>query len=106
MDGGIKIMKKDQFIKRMQLIQNFHSEQETLNLLIDKLVDGFPVVDMGNYLVNEILEMINEIMEIKDEDLLSWWLYEDVEKIIYDEDKEISVRTLEELYDYIKKENK
>lgn len=99
-------MKKDQFIKRMQLIQNFHSEQETLNLLIDKLVDGFPVVDMGNYLVNEILEMINEIMEIKDEDLLSWWLYEDVEKIIYDEDKEISVRTLEELYDYIKKENK
>ena len=99
-------MEKDQFIKRMQLIQNFHSEQETLNLLIDKLVDGFPVVDMGNYLVNEILEMINEIMEIKDEDLLSWWLYEDVEKIIYDEDKEISVRTLEELYDYIKKENK
>lgn len=99
-------MKKDQFIKRIQLIQNFHSEQETLNLLIDKLVDGFPVVDMGNYLVNEILEMINETMEIKDKNLLSWWLYEDVEKVMYDGDREISVRSIEELYDYIKKEYK
>jgi len=99
-------MEKDQFIKRMKLIQNFHSEQETLNLLIDKLVDGFPVVDMGNYLVDAILEMINESLTIKDKDLLSWWLYENVDKLIYDGDKEISVRTLEELYDYIKKENK
>lgn len=94
-------MKKDQFIKRMQLIQNFYSEQETLNLLIDKLVGGFSVVDIGNYLVNEILEMINESLEIKDENLLSWWLYEDVDKVIYYGDKEISVRTLEELYNYI-----
>jgi hypothetical protein len=49
--------------------------------------------------------MINEAMEIEDVDLLDWWLYEDVEKIIYvreeDSQEKISVRTLEELYDYI-----
>ena len=69
-------MTKEQFIKRMNLIQNFQSEQQTLSVLIDKITEGY-------------------------NDILAWWLYEDVDKVIYDKDKEISVRTLEELYDYI-----
>ncbi len=93
---------KEIFIKRMQLIQNFHSEQETLNVLIDKLTDGFPVVTIGEYLIREILNTLKEALGLnKDNDILDWWLYEDVEKVIYYQDEEISVRTLDELYDYI-----
>ena len=81
-EGG-EIVTKEQFNKRMELIQNFHSEQETLQVLIDKLTDGYSVVDMGNYLVEELVNIITEELHIKDKDLLFWWLYEDVEKIIY-----------------------
>lgn len=92
-------MTKEQFIKRMNLIQNFQSEQQTLSVLIDKITDGHNVVTIGNYLVSEMINMIEEDLDYRD--ILGWWLYEDVEKVIYDKDKEISVRTLEELYDYI-----
>ena len=97
-------MTKELFIKRMQLIQNFFSEQETLGALIRKLTDGHSVVTIGDYLVAEILTMINESLDIKDDALLSWWLWENAEKIIYDGDREISVKTLDELYDYIIRE--
>lgn len=95
------MMTKEQFIKRMSLIQNFHSEQETLSALINKLIDGYSVVTMGNYLVDNLVDMIEDDLGVLKDDWISWWLYEDVEKIIYDGDKEISVRTLGELYDYI-----
>ena len=85
----------------MSLIQNFHSEQETLSVLIEKIIDGWAIVTMGEYLVNEMIDMINESLNMEDKDLLYWWLYEDVKKIIYYDDKEINVETLEELYDYI-----
>jgi len=96
-------MNKEHFIKRMSLIQNFHSEQETLSVLIEKIIDGWAVVKMGSYLIDEIINMINESLHIEDKGLLSWWLYENVEKVIYypDINKEVSVRTLEELYNYI-----
>ena len=92
-------MTKETFIKRMGLIQNFHSEQQTLSVLINKITDGYNVVTIGDYLVSEMINIIEEDLGYKD--ILGWWLYEDVDKVIYDEDKEISVRTLEELYDYM-----
>ncbi|MFW5891140.1 MAG: hypothetical protein ACOCUI_02875 [bacterium] len=95
-------MTKKQFIKRMQLIQNFHSEQNTLSQIIERISDGHCVVNVGNYLIEEIIDMINEALNIKT-GLISWWLYEDVDKIIYDieNNKDISVKTLDELWDYI-----
>jgi hypothetical protein len=80
---------------------NFHSEQETLSALIHKISDGYCIITFGESLVDELLNSIEDDLRIKDDDILSWWLYEDVDKIIYDADKEISVRTLEELYNYI-----
>ena len=99
-------MTKENFIKRMYLIQKFHSEQDILSTLIDKISCGYTVVTIGSYLVEEMLDMINESLNIEDKELLSWWLYEDVDKVIYDKGKEISVGTLDELYDYIISVNK
>lgn len=96
---------KDQFTKAMSQIQNLHSQQDTLNKLIDKLTDGFSVVDIGNYVVEELINMININLDLEDKDLLGWWLYEDVEKIIYIDDKPIKVETLDELWDYIQNYN-
>lgn len=101
-------MNKEQFIKLMSLIQNYQSEQETLSALIKKLTDDYPIVIMGDDLIDGIINTLTDILYIEDEDLISWWLYEDVDKVIYDGkygENEISVRTLEELYDYIVKNN-
>lgn len=95
------MLSKELFIKRMSLIQNFHSEQETLSVLIEKIIDGWAIVTMGEYLIDEMIDMINESLNMEDKDLLCWWLYEDVKKVIYYEEEEIGVGTLEELYDYI-----
>lgn len=101
------MMTKEQFIKRMALIQNFHSEQETLSALIYKITDGYNVVTMGDSLISELLNIIEDDLGVgKNDDLIAWWLYEDVDKIIYHGDEEISVRALSELYDYIVNENK
>ena len=95
-------MTKDEFIRKTRLIQNFHSEQQTIQSLIDKISDGFPVVTIGDYLVAEVLRTISEQLNIpSDDDLLEWWLYEDVEKVIFEKDKRIDVSTLENLYDFI-----
>jgi hypothetical protein len=97
-------MNKNQFIKLMSLIQNFMSEQETLAALIKKLTSEYPIVIMGDNLINGIIDIIYDALHIEDEDLLGWWLYEDGDKVVYEGEhgeKVISVRTLDELYDYI-----
>lgn len=96
---------KEQFIKRIQLIQNFHSEQETLGVLIKKITDGYPIVTIGDYLVAEMIDMIEENLDHKD--MLEWWLYEDVEKIIYNSDNTVfaDVTKIEDLYDYMTNNN-
>ena len=98
-------MTKEQFIKRIQLIQNFHSEQETLGVLINKITDGYPIVTLGDYLITEMIDMIEENLGHKD--MLEWWLYEDVEKIIYNSDNTVfaDVTKLEDLYDYMVSNN-
>jgi hypothetical protein len=98
------MMNKDQFIKRMKLIQNFISEQDTLQVLINKLTDSHNVISMGDYIISEMINMIEEDLGYKD--ILDWWLFEDVEKAIYEDDEngneiENSVRTLDELYDFM-----
>jgi hypothetical protein len=97
-------MTKEKFVKRLGFIQNFQSEQQTLNVLIDKLTDGSACVNFGYSLIDEMIDMINEALHIEDDDLIFWWLYEDVDKVIYSGDDfktEIPVRTPAELYDYI-----
>lgn len=95
------MLSKKSFVKIIGLIQNFHGEQETLSVMIEKVIDGYAIVTIGNYLVNGIVDILNETLEIKDKNLLNWWLYEDVDKVIYFKGEVITVRTPEELYDYL-----
>lgn len=102
-------MTKELFIKRLRLLQNWQSQMETLGLLINKITDGYAVPVIGDYLVDEIIEMINESLKIEDKDLLSWWLYENVDKIIYGEfgdESQTDISTPEQLYDYIIRRHK
>ena len=97
------MMNKELFVERLRLIQNFESERETLGVLIDKITDGHSVVNIGDYLVIEMIDMIAESMKLKDRELINWWLYVDVEKVIFVDEIEVDIDTPEKLYDYIVK---
>jgi len=98
-------MTKELFIKKMSHIQNFQSQKQTLKAFISKLTNSNCYIEMGDYLIDDIINTITEELNISDKDLLFWWLYETVDKVIYitegEDKKEISIRTLEELYGYI-----
>ena len=37
------------------------------------------------------------------EDIISWWLYEDVEKVLEENGKTVELHTIEQLYNYVEK---
>ncbi len=97
-------MDKKDFIRKMQLIQNFHSEQETVAALINRITDSSSVVvKIGNYLVESIIISITKELGLLESNnhWIEWWLYEDVDKVVYDDDEIINVETLDNLYDFL-----
>ena len=97
------MMTKEQFVKRIKLIQNFYSEQDTLAVLINKITGGGSIVIIGDYLVQEIIAMIYENMKCNPcHGWIEWWLWEDVEKVVYyPNGTQTKVETLEELYEFL-----
>ena len=91
---------KSDFIK---IINTYKHYQDTLIKLSDLGVDiwdnGFN--DPTDYIFEAWLE---EILNDEGQDLVYWWLFEDVEKVFYDdEDKVIAnVEDLKDFYKYLK----
>ena len=97
---------KESFIKSIKEIQKFHKEQKVLDALIEKISDGFPVTTIGNNLVTSLIDVISSSFTSPKsvKGLIEWWLYEKVDKVLYIENEEFSVRTLNEFYDFLVKE--
>lgn len=97
---------KESFIKSIEEIQKFCEEQEMLDSLIEKISDGFPVTTIGNNLVTSLIDVISSSFTSPKsvKGLIEWWLYEKVDKVLYIENEEFSVRTLNEFYDFLVKE--
>lgn len=97
-------MNKEKFIKIMESIQEHSKTQEIFGNSLKLISDSFPIITFGDKLISELIEILED--ELKDIDnYIEWWLYEDVEKVVYVNKKEIDVRTLDKLYDFLK-ENK
>jgi hypothetical protein len=92
---------KSDFIKT---INSYKRYQDTLEKLSDLGVDmwdnGFN--DPTDYIFEAYIE---EILNDEGQDLVYWWMFEDVEKVIYeDEDKEkviANVESIEDFYNYL-----
>ena len=91
----------DEFKEVMEIVKEFDKAQETLTKVLIKENTGF--VDFGFPLQGLIFRLLKEIFNIEDPDLLEWWLYEDVEKIIYYPDGlKYDLTNIKDLYYYIK----
>ena len=94
---------KSDFIKT---INSYKRYQDTLGKLADLGVNiwdsGFN--DPTDYIFEAYLE---EILNDEGQDLVYWWMFEDVEKVFYDDEDNIiaNVESIEDFYNYLK-ENK
>ena len=97
-------MDRELFVKQIQLIQQ-------LNTKTDQLKDiGINIVESSLYDIPAKLfdNFIETVCTDDGADLVFWWLYEDVDKVICEnigeaEEQKISLGTVYQLYEYLEK---
>lgn len=114
----ISKLDKEAFVYIMNSLKEYYDKIDHMN---DAIQDAFGEYSFIGYNIPHadiILDLLNIMLRLEDKDLLSWWLYEDVEKILYirnQEDSENSVKytcstvdvtSPEQLYEYIISETK
>lgn len=90
-------MDKESFINTICKYQKLIEISDKLNELGINLYEGVITDSIDAIFDAWLAEFLNE----EDIDIIYWWLFEDVDKIIYDEDKEINVEKIEDLYNYL-----
>jgi len=108
-----KKLDKESFAYIMNSLKEYYDK---INHMNDAIEDAFGEYSFIGYNIPHddiILNLLNIMLGLEDTELLSWWLYEDAEKILYisnQEDSEnsdtIDVTAPEQLYDYIISETK
>lgn len=95
-------MSKEKFVSTIDYYQNFLDKADKLEALGINLYDG-PLVESIDFVFDA---WINEITGEAGSDLIYWWLFENVEKAIYEDNKVIAtLDTVEDLYNYMKENN-
>ena len=87
-----------------KIITNIKLQYERVvqfNDALDKICDGFPVFDSKNLYLESLLELLNLIFKDKN-DYIGWWLWEDVEKIVYYSNGDsVKLDSADDLYDFL-----
>ena len=95
-------MSKEKFVDTLLKYQNFLNVSDQLMDLGIDLTEG-PVTMAIDTLLDS---WIDSITGEAGSDLIYWWLFEDVEKKIYEDDKVVAtLDTAENLYNYMKENN-
>lgn len=95
-------MSKEKFVETLLKYQNFLDVSDRLMDLGIDLAEG-PITTAIDTLLDS---WIDSITGEAGSDLIYWWLFEDVTKEIYKDDKVIAtLDTAEDLYDYMKENN-
>ena len=92
-------MSKEKFVETLRNYQKFLEVSDQLMKLGIDLAEG-PITMTVDTLLDS---WIDAITGEAGSDLIYWWLFEDVTKEIYEDDKVVAVLdTLEDLYDFMK----
>lgn len=95
-------MSKERFVSTINYYQNFLDKADKLEALGINLHDG-PLAEDIDFIFDA---WIDEVTGEAGSDLIYWWLFEDVTKEIYADDKVIAtLDTAEDLYNYMKENN-
>ena len=93
----------EEFKKALEKIQKHEQERDIISNIMVKGSVGF--VDFGMDILDELVKMLEKLMNDEKTQLISWWLWEDVNKVIYlkKENYNYDVTTPEDLYYYLTK---
>ena len=93
---------KETFKKVIELIRKQEQVNDKITDTLSLFCDGNGLMFTGSeYYYEALMLLLKESMN-DEGDYIGWWLYEDVEKVIYLEDgTERRLDTIEELYDFL-----
>lgn len=94
----------EEFKHIIKVIQEHEKDSDTLTEIMLKHSTG--IIDYGFDIVAHLVKLLEKVIDDKDE-WISWWLWDDVKKIVYDNDSKEPVYDLtdvKDLYYYCKKQ--
>ena len=95
------MLNKEEFIKYINNIVDINKEIDVwLDTLHCNIIES-PLIQCVFDMADNVVKLISNGNE-EIEDYINWWLYEDVEKIVWVDNKEIDVSTIEKLYNFLK----
>ena len=98
------ILSKKDFIKVMKDIQAQRKIYNEVENALEKIIDGHFICGSDNKWLQALMKTLKVMFADEKYDTIEWWLYEDVEKVITVNGVEISVESLDDLYDYLIRE--
>lgn len=94
------MISKKLFVEALNNIRKQEDRIGKIENALEEIMMSSPILDVDNLYLKSLLDILK--YEFKDkEDYIDWWLWEDVEKIIYVDDKTIDVTAPEDLYDFL-----
>ena len=104
----VKPISYEMFNKTIKEIQKYNKNTQKLSDAFEKYLmeNSWCIVNIGDNLADQSLKLLAEFFkqytELDVYELITWWLYEDVEKTIYDQDgTTYDVSTTKGLYDFL-----
>lgn len=98
------MLSKKTFLEVIDLIKKQEEVHDKMSEAFSQICDGNGLLFTGSeYYYKAMLKLLIESMH-DEEGFIEWWLYEDVNKVIYIDDKELKIPTAEKFYDFLKSE--
>lgn len=95
------MISRTKFVEQIETAKQFDELINTLYKFGIDLIES-PLYNLPSKMFDNFVKTIcNE----DGGDLIYWYLYEDVPKIIWENEKEIPINTIDDLYDYLKTNN-
>lgn len=96
------MLSKDEFKKVIENIQKQDEINDTITTALNPVCEGNGFFyDGGRFYRSALMIALNAALDLKDKDIIEWWLYDNVDKIIYFENEDISVVSIDDFYDYL-----
>lgn len=75
-------IRRKQFVSILESIQKGLEKRDKFSSAMEEISDSYFVCELGNEWLNASIMLLEKAVEDKNE-TISWWLLEDVEKVIY-----------------------
>lgn len=97
------MISKELFVKTLNNIQEQRAKNEKVGKALEEVCDSWVVFGTKDLYLESLLELLEAVFEDEDNQLIQWWLYEGVEKVVWfnDDRPAVDLSTPEALYDFL-----